>query len=750
MFMKSSSESVSPDIASISDSMLSLSSESRERQFLSLVSVPDGTPSSRLQYVDQETAGSTSAYRSNKKGRPKSKAPALKSRIAIGTKRRENRSEVWDYFEKLEQGTYLQPEGDDYKRGMCQGCKTLMICDSRYSTTNLKRHMKSCLKLQGQDDVKQMLLDASISDDVSLRSSDVSLRSSEIDNSLYRELLVKMIVRHELPFLLVESEGVRDVHAYLNPDVEHITTRTCQAGMFKLYQKGKSKVMDMLSLCPGRISLTSDFWYSMTGDSYMCINANFIDKNWRLQNFVLCFSSLSPPNEAPLISEKVSKLLGEDGWNIEHRLMTITLDNVTSDDTFVDLYMTKLLSQGGLLLNGRFFRVRCVAHVINLIVKECLEQLHGVVQKVRDSVKYVQGSPCRLMKFKDAARDKKIPCVKALKHDMVTRWNSTYLMLESALFYKGAFSHLAVIDEHYPYCPSPDEWKKVEVFCKFLKLYYDLTNLFSGDKYPTSDLFFHRVWPIQYQLLEEAKKCDCVINALVMKMLRRFDNYWEECSLILSAAVVLDPRYKMRVVEYVYTKIYGRVEGFLKAQSVRDFLLVLFNEYKEKNSSGLFPSGPSQMQQVSKIQMGTSDIYSDDFDTYGMDENTVEKSELDMYLQDPLLDRKQDLDVLNWWKSVGNEYCFPCLGKLARDLLSIPMTSIAPNSAFSVGGRILTTSRCSLSRECLEALICTQDWIFGLKEKDQGHMDAAAEAMLSLDINASTSQGASRRALDVH
>ena len=85
-----------------------------------------------------------------------------------------------------------------------------------------------------------------------------------------------------------------------------------------------------------------------------------------------------------------------------------------------------------------------------------------------------------------------------------------------------------------------------------------------------------------------------------------------------------------------------------------------------------------------------------DFDTYGMDKNIVEKSELDMYLQDPLLDRKQDLDILNWWKSVENEYCFPCLGKLARDVLSIPMTSVASKSAFSVGGRILAPSRCCL------------------------------------------------------
>ena len=88
--------------------------------------------------------------------------------------------------------------------------------------------MKGCVKLQGQSDVKQMLLNASL-------SSDMSLRSSKIDNDVYREKVAKMIVRHELPFLLVEYEGVRDVHTYLNPDVKHISRDTCKADMFKLY-----------------------------------------------------------------------------------------------------------------------------------------------------------------------------------------------------------------------------------------------------------------------------------------------------------------------------------------------------------------------------------------------------------------------------------------------------------------------------------------------------------------------------------
>jgi len=58
-----------------------------------------------------------------------------------------------------------------------------------------------------------------------------------------------------------------------------------------------------------------------------------------------------------LISEKFSKLLGESGWNIEDKLMAITLDNASSNDTFVDSYMTKLLSQGSLTLKGHFSRV---------------------------------------------------------------------------------------------------------------------------------------------------------------------------------------------------------------------------------------------------------------------------------------------------------------------------------------------------------------------------------------------------------
>jgi len=133
-------------------------------------------------------------------------------------------------------------------------------------------------------------------------------------------------------------------------------------------------------------------------------------------------------------------------------------------------------------------------------MKAGLEELHEVIIKIIESVKYVKGSPSRLVRFTKAAKDKKVPCVRKLKQDTMTRWNFTYLMLESALHYKDVYPHLAIIDKHYPFFPSPDEWDKVQMFCKFFQLYYDLTNIFSGSKYRTANLFFHGVWAIQHHL----------------------------------------------------------------------------------------------------------------------------------------------------------------------------------------------------------------------------------------------------------
>lgn len=80
---------------------------------------------------------------------------------------------------------------------------------------------------------------------------------------------------------------------------------------------------------------------------------------------------------------------------------------------------------------------------MNLIVQEGLKVATVALSKIRESVKYVKGSETRMKKFQE--------CVQAvgnidnsigLRLDVCTRWNSTYLMLESAVKYRKVFYSL--------------------------------------------------------------------------------------------------------------------------------------------------------------------------------------------------------------------------------------------------------------------------------------------------------------------
>jgi hypothetical protein len=61
-------------------------------------------------------------------------------------------------------------------------------------------------------------------------------------------------------------------------------------------------------------------------------------------------------------------------------------------------------------------------------------------------------------------------------------------------------------------------------------------------------------------------------------MHERFDKYWKDCSLLLVVAVVMDPRFNMKFVEFSYSKIYGAEAGkYVKV--VNDALHELYKEY---------------------------------------------------------------------------------------------------------------------------------------------------------------------------
>ena len=64
-------------------------------------------------------------------------------------------------------------------------------------------------------------------------------------------------------------------------------------------------------------------------------------------------------------------------------------------------------------------------------------------------------------------------------------------------------------------------------------------------------------------------------------------------------------------------------------------------------------------------------------------------------------------EILGWWKANSNRY--QVLSKLARDVLIVPVFTIASESVISTGGRILDPFQSSLSPLMVQNLVCAQD-----------------------------------------
>jgi hypothetical protein len=88
----------------------------------------------------------------------------------------------------------------------------------------------------------------------------------------------------------------------------------------------------------------------------------------------------------------------------------------------------------------------------------------------------------------------------------------------------------------------------------------------------------------------------------------------------------------------------------------------------------------------------------------GSSSNTKSK-----YLAEDTEEADMKIDLLVWWKAC--EQRFLILSRMVRDVLAIPISNVASESAFSTSGCILDDFRSSLTPFMLEALICTQDWL---------------------------------------
>ncbi|KAK4390113.1 Zinc finger BED domain-containing protein RICESLEEPER 1 [Sesamum angolense] len=301
-------------------------------------------------------------------------------------------------------------------------------------------------------------------------------------------------------------------------------------------------------------------------------------------------SNSSPNAQTVNMDESQNQVSGDRLENVEHyfndntdKVFSITVDNASSNDGAIVYLKKKFENWGQNILGGRYVHMRCMAHIVNLVVQDGL-------------------------KGKD-------------EHEAISR-------------IRGAIRH----------------W------------------LSSND----------------VELIEMARK-----------MKEKYDKYWgsiEKMNMILYYAVILDPRHKLEFIEFTFDKLYGGTEkSDVKKEQVRDGLYELFNDYKLRYGhtlQGMLGSPGSSFSRVSSSSsssVGTSMQYTDHEPTRTF---TIEQ-EFSMYKTGGKGDRVKS--------------------ELEKYLVSV--STVASESAFSTGGRVLDAFRSSLSPKIVQALICTQDWL---------------------------------------
>ena len=86
------------------------------------------------------------------------------------------------------------------------------------------------------------------------------------------------------------------------------------------------------------------------------------------------------------------------------------------------------------------------------------------------------------------------------------------------------------------------------------------------------------------------------------------------------------------------------------------------------------------------------------------------RNEVKKYLAENCDGRKDvNFEILKWWRDNCSRY--QVLSKVAKDVLVVPISTVASKSAFSTGGRIVNPFRSSLSPLMVQSLVCSQNWL---------------------------------------
>lgn len=180
-------------------------------------------------------------------------------------------------------------------------------------------------------------------------------------NDTLEERIIKWIITSLVPYNCINSSHFKDLFDERIPGAQTIIARISDK-----FEQEKIKIKNILQKNSSKISFSHDIWTGVNTKSFLAIVATFVDENFCVRTVLVGFKEIarhSGNNIAQIFWNVVEE------YEIEDKLGFITTDNAAANDVFF-----RELGKRWSVKNPEELDVRCLAHIINLVVKAFLNE----------------------------------------------------------------------------------------------------------------------------------------------------------------------------------------------------------------------------------------------------------------------------------------------------------------------------------------------------------------------------------------
>ncbi|KAM3465668.1 hypothetical protein MY5147_009215 [Beauveria neobassiana] len=407
----------------------------------------------------------------------------------------------------------------------------------------------------------------------------------------YKQKLIDWAIKLRLSYREVTDEATIDLLTYGKPSLARLlpTHHSTLSQWVKDSMAARLPfIVDLVQSALSNINLSIDGWRAHNRREYTAVCAHFVDGNGHPRTLLLGFPRRYGGHTGDDLAALVKPVILQYG--IGDKLGSFVMDNAGDNDKCLEALQRSFRS-----IDPEADRIRCIGHIINLVVKALLFG-EGVSAWEKKLIKASEEGRVALWSLKVTKTSDGKLFVGVLLKDGGIRWNATFYMIERALkcrpaidLYQAQWKPPDKTDKHKGDFLTEADWHELELFYKLLQPFERLTkrlqNRTDGEG---SEGGQGSVWQVLYAMdflltkLESAKEDTDAIRAEdedaappyyragVLAAWSKINTYYglTDRSPIYRMAIALHPAYQF---EYFREKWWKR-EDWIKAAE-RDLTL---------------------------------------------------------------------------------------------------------------------------------------------------------------------------------